>query len=78
MYVTGNAVNTVLQTKKLEALDRLVVTSTTTITRATPQASVEIMIDLMPIELMIQKAEISAYLRLKSQLSIFRVHHMQR
>ena len=32
--------------------------STTTITRNTPQASVEIMIDLMPIELMIQKTGI--------------------
>ena len=51
----GNAVNTAQQIKKLKALDRLATRSTTTITRNTPQASVEIMIDLMPIELMIQK-----------------------
>ena len=51
--------------KKLKALDRLAVRSTTTITRNTPQASVEIMIDLMPIEFMIQKTDISAYIRLK-------------
>ena len=51
----GNAINTIQQLKKLKALDRLAARSTTTITRNTPQASVEIMIDLMPIELMIKK-----------------------
>ena len=51
----GNAINTAQQIKKLKALDRLAARSTTTITRNTPQASVEIMIDLMQIELMIQK-----------------------
>ena len=51
----GNSINTIQQLKKLKALDRLATRSTTTITRNTPQASVEIMIDLMPIELMIQK-----------------------
>ena len=71
----GNSVNTLQQLKKMKALDRLAVRSTTTITRNTPQASVEIMIDLMPIELMIQKTGISAYIRLKSQLAVpFQVH----
>ena len=56
--------------EKLKALDRLAARSTTTITRNTPQASVEIMIDLMPIELMIQKTGISAYIRLRGQLSV--------
>ena len=65
----GNSINTVQQLKKLKALDRLATRSTTTITRNTPQASVEIMIDLMPIELMIQKTGISAYIRLKTQLA---------
>ena len=51
----GNSINTVQQLKKLKALDRLAARSTTTITRNTPQASIEIMIDLLPIELMIQK-----------------------
>ena len=51
----GNSINTVQRLKKLKALDRLAAKSTTTITRNTPQASVEIIIDLMPIELMIQK-----------------------
>ena len=52
----GNSINnTIQQLKKLKALDRLEARSTTTITRNTPQASVEIMIDLMPIELMVQK-----------------------
>ena len=65
----GNSINTIQQLKKLKALDSLAARSTTTITRNTPQASVEIMIDLMPIELMIQKTGISAYIRLKSQLA---------
>ena len=64
----GNSINTIQQLKKLKTLDRLAVRSTTTITRNTPQASMEIMIDLMPIELMIQKMGISAYIRLRKQL----------
>ena len=65
----SNLINTICQLKKLKALDRLTVRSTTTITRNTPQASVEKLIDLMPIELMIQKTGISAYIRLKTQLA---------
>ena len=57
------------QIKKLKTLDRLAARSTTSITRNTPQASVEIMIELMPIELMIQKTGIAAYIRLKNQLA---------
>ena len=55
----GNAINTVQQLKSLKALDRLAVKSTTTITRNTPHASVEIMIDLMTKDLIIQKTGIS-------------------
>ena len=51
--------------KNLKALDRLVVRSTTTITKTTPQTSVENMIDLIPIDLLIQKVGISAYIRLQ-------------
>ena len=65
----GNSINTIQQLKKLKALDRLAARSTTTITRNTPQASMEIMIDLMPIALMIQKAGISAYIRPKKPTS---------
>ena len=48
--------------KKIKALDRLAVRSTTAISRTTPQASIELMIDLIPMGL-------SAYLRIKSQLN---------
>ena len=65
----GNAINTLQQTKKLKALDRLAVKSTTTNTKTTPKASVEVMIDLLPIELKVQKVGISANIRLKSQLN---------
>ena len=51
-------------------LDRLAVRSMTTITKITTHANIEIMIDLTPIELMIQKVGISAYLRLKRQLVV--------
>ena len=64
-----NSINTVQQMKKLKALDRLAVRSTTAITKTMPQASVEMMIDLMPIDLMIQEVGISVYIRLKSQLN---------
>ena len=59
-----NSINTVYQMKKLKALDRLA-----TIKRNIPQASIEIMIDLLPIDLMIKKTGISAYIRLKNQLA---------
>ena len=71
----GNSINTIQQLTQLKSLDSLAVRSTTTITRNTPQASLEIMIDLMPIELMIQKNGISAYIRLKGQLAApFQAH----
>ena len=66
----GNSINTMQQLKNLKALDRLAVRSTTTITRNTPQASVEIMIDLMPIELMIQKTRHLSIYKIKKQLAI--------
>ena len=69
MYDLGNSINTVYQMKKLKALDRLATRSTTTIKRNTPQASIEIIIDLLPIDLMIKKTGISAYIRLKNQLA---------
>ena len=57
----GNSINTIQLLKKLKALDRLATRSTTTITRTTPQASVEIMIDLMPRELMTQNRYINLH-----------------
>ena len=66
----GNSISTVQQLKKLKVLDRLAVRSTTTITKTTPQGNIEITIDLMPIELMIQKVGILADLRLKRQLEV--------
>ena len=52
----GNSINTLQQMKSLKTLDRLAVKSTTTITRNTSKSSVEIMMYLMPIELMIQQS----------------------
>ena len=55
--------------EKLKALYRMAVWSTTTITGTTPQTSVDLMINLISMDLMIQKVGISAYSRLKSQLN---------
>ena len=66
--IWGNAINTNKQQKTLKGLDRLTTKSVTTISRTTPQASIELMIDLIPIELMIQKSGISTYIRLRHQL----------
>ena len=64
----GNSINTQKQTQALETLDRLATKARTAITKTTQQASIELIIDLIPIELMIQETGISAYLRLKEQL----------
>ena len=54
--------------KALKLLDRLATRATTMFQKNAPQASIELLIDLIPIELMIKKAGISSYIRLKDQL----------
>ena len=50
--------------KSLKTMDRLATRETTLLTRNTLQASIELIIDLIPIELMIKKVGLNAYTRL--------------
>ena len=51
----GNSINIQKQLQALKTLDRLAAKAATTITKTPPQTSIELIIDLIPIELMIQK-----------------------
>jgi ribonuclease HI len=53
---------------KLKALDRLAVRAMATISRRAPQASIEILIDLLPIDLLIKQTALLAMVRLKDIL----------
>jgi ribonuclease HI len=64
----GHEVKTKAILTKLKALDRLATRSMATITRGCPQASVEILTDLMPIELLILKLGLAASIRLREVL----------
>jgi hypothetical protein len=66
--VWGHELKTKLLTTKLKALDRLAVRSMATISRRAPQASIEIMINLLPIDLHIKKLGLSSAIRLKKAL----------
>ena len=66
----GNAIHTTSTTKSLKTLDKLATRSITTFQKNSPQASIEIMTDLIPIELMIKKTGLSSFISPKEQLSI--------
>jgi len=53
---------------KLKALDRLAIRSMATISRKCPQASLEILVDLLPADLMVTKTGLAAYCRLRRVL----------
>ena len=67
--IWGKSINTNCLRKALKTLDRLATRSLTTFQKNTPQASIEIMVDLIPIDIMIKKTGISSFIRLKNQLS---------
>ena len=57
------------QTKtKLRALDRLAIRSMATIARTTPQAALELLVDMLPLELHIQQIGLNSRERLKGKL----------
>ena len=67
--IWGKSINTNCLKKALKTLDRLATRSLTTFQRNTRQASIEIMIDLIPVDIMIKKTGITSYIRLKNQLA---------
>ena len=66
--VWGHEIRTKAAKLKLRSLDRLAVKSMTTIARSTPQASLELIVGLLPLELHIQKLGLAAKCRLQDIL----------
>ena len=56
------------QHKKLKQLNRIACMSLTPTTRSTPQAALEIMYNIIPLDLHLTEAGLKSYLRLKVQL----------
>ena len=53
---------------QLNALNRIACTATTVITKTTPQASLELIFDIMPLDLYILQTGLTTYCRIKTQL----------
>jgi ribonuclease HI len=64
----GHKLNTKLLITKLKALDRLAARSMATISRRAPQASIEVMVNMLPVDLHIRQLGINAAIRLKNVL----------
>ena len=62
---------TAQQIKNMKRLDRQTATAMTPIRRSTPQASLEIMFDLMPIELLIEQMGTASFIRTRNHLQPF-------
>jgi len=64
----GHKIQSKAMLTKLKALDRLAIRSMATISRKCPQASLEILVDLLPADLMVTKTGLAAYCRLRRVL----------
>jgi ribonuclease HI len=64
----GHKIQSKAMLTKIKALDRLAIRSMATISRKCPQASLEILVDLIPVDLMVLKTGLAAYHRLKRVL----------
>ena len=58
----------------MNRLNKIVCTSATTIEKTTPQASLELMTNILPVDLFIKETGINAYTRLKGQLDIVKMN----
>jgi hypothetical protein len=67
--IWGHEIRTQGTLAKLRALDRLAMRSMATISRQCPQASLEIIVDLLPLDLLIKQQGCAAYLRLRKALA---------
>jgi ribonuclease HI len=67
--VWGHEVKTQAMHAKIRALDRLAIRSMATISRKCPQASLEVIVDLIPLDLVIKQQGSAAYLRLRRVLA---------
>ena len=66
--IWGNKINTKILRQKLNSLNRLACLLTTNLTRITPQMSLEIILNIEPLEIHIKKLGLIAYKRLESKL----------
>ena len=82
--VWGHKITKKKHGKKLNHINRIACMASTTITRITPQASLEIMTCTHPLDLFIKEVGMTAYIRLKNQLDkawapkkSFQIPHLQ-
>ena len=82
--IWGHKINLKKHGKQLNRLNRIASTSATAIERTTPQASLEMMTNILPLDLHIKEVGMNSYIRLKSQLDnpsrktkTFNVTHLQ-
>ena len=66
--IWGQKINTMILLQKLNSLNRLACLLTTNLTRTTPQMSLEIILNLEPLDIHIKKLGLTAYKRLESKL----------
>ena len=82
--IWGHKINLKKHGKQLNRLNRVACTSATAIEKTTPQASLEMMANILPLDLHIKEVGMNAYVRLKPQLDkpshktkTFNITHLQ-
>ena len=82
--IWGHKINLKKHGKQLNRLNRIASTSATAIERTTPQASLEMLTNILPLDLHIKEVGMNSYVRLKSQLDkpstkikTFNITHLQ-
>ena len=82
--IWGHKINLKKHGKQLNRLNRIACTSATAIEKTTPQASLEMMTNILPLDLHIKEVGMNAYVRLKPQLDkpstktkTFNITHLQ-
>ena len=66
--IWGNKINTKILNQKLNSLNRLACLLTTNLTRTTPQMSLEIILNIEPLDIHIKKIGLTTYKRLEQKL----------
>ena len=82
--IWGHRINLKKYGKQLNRLNRIASTAATAIEKTTPQASLEMLTNILPLDLHIKEVGMNSYTRLKSQLDkpsskvkTFHITHLQ-
>ena len=67
--IWGYAANTTSNENKLRKLNRMATNTITSVRRSNPSRALEIIYDIMPLHLVIQKTGLASYIRLKHHLT---------